>query len=90
MNQQSANIHFHIDRLIFDGISLPHSQRTLLQAAVEAELSRLLTAGGLGSEWQSGGAVPSVSAPAIQLSPGGNPTQWGQQIAHAVYRGISS
>ena len=90
MNYPSANIHLHIDRLILDGVSLPHAQRPLLQAAVEAELGRLLAEGGLGSEWRSGGAVPRISTPAIQLSPEGNPTQWGHQIAHAVYRGIGS
>ena len=84
------NISLHIDRLILDGISLSHAQRPLLQAAVEAELGRLLTEGGMGAEWQSGGAVPSLSAPAIQLSPEGNPTQWGHQIAQSVYRGIGS
>ena len=84
------NISLHIDRLILDGISISHAQRPLLQAAVEAELGRLLTEGGMGAEWQSGGAVPSLSAPAIQLSPEGNPTQWGHQIAQSVYRGIGS
>lgn len=84
------NIQLHIDRLILDGFSLSHAQHPLLQASMEAELGRLLTEGGLGSEWRSGGAVPSVSTPAIQLSPDGNPTQWGHQIAHAVYRGIGS
>jgi hypothetical protein len=84
------NIELHIDRLILDGISLSHAQRPLLQAAMEAELGRLLTEGGLGSEWRSGGAVPSVPATPIQLSPDGDPTQWGQQIAQSVYRGIGS
>ena len=82
------NISLHIDRLILDGISISHAQRPLLQAAVEAELGRLLTEGGMGAEWRSGGAAPSISTPAIQLSPEGNPTQWGHQIAQSVYRGI--
>jgi hypothetical protein len=42
------NIQIYIDRLILDGISVPHSQRPLLQAAVEAELGRLLAEGGIG------------------------------------------
>lgn len=84
------NINVNIERLILDGISVPHAQRPLLQAAVEEELGRLLAEGGMGAEWRSGGAVPSISTPAIQLSPDGNPTQWGHQIAHAVYRGFGS
>ncbi len=84
------NININIERLILDGISVPHAQRPLLQAAVEAELGRLLTEGGLGSELRSGGAVPSVPAAAIQLAADGNYTQWGQQIARSVYGGIGS
>jgi hypothetical protein len=84
------NINVNIERLILDGISVSHAQRPLLQAAVEAELGRLLAEGGLGTELRSGGAVPSVPATAIQLSPDGNPTQWGQQIAQSVYGGIGS
>jgi hypothetical protein len=84
------NIQIHIDRLILDGISVPHAQRPVLQAAVEAELARLLAEEGLGTELRSSGAVPRVSTPAIQLSSEGNPAQWGHEIAHAVYRGIGS
>ena len=82
------NINVNIERLILDGVSVPHAQRPLLQAAVEAELERLLAEGGVGAEWRSGGAVPSVPATPIQLSPDGNPTQWGHQIAQSVYGGI--
>jgi hypothetical protein len=84
------NINVNIERLILDGISVPHAQRPLLQAAVEEELGRLLAESGLGSELRSGGAVPSVPTASIQLAPDGNPTQWGQQIAQSVYRGIGS
>jgi hypothetical protein len=89
------NIQLHIERLILDGIEVPQAQRPLLQAAVEAELGRLLTENGLGSQWRSGGSVPSLSAPSLtaptlQLPAGGNPTQWGQQIAQSVYGGIHS
>jgi len=83
------NIQLHIERLILDGIEVPQAQRPLLQAAVEAELGRLLTENGLGSQWRSGGAVPSLSAPNLQLPAGGNPTQGGQQIAQSDYGGIS-
>jgi len=87
MNER-ANIQLHIERLVLDGISLSQAQRPILQAAVEAELGRLLTEGGLGAGLQTGLALPSISAPTIQLSPDGNPTQWGHQIAQSVYRGI--
>lgn len=82
------NINVNIERLILEGVSIPVSQRPLLQAAVEAELARLLTADGLASSWEKGGAVPSLSAGVIQLNSDINPTQLGQQIAQSVYRGM--
>lgn len=84
------NINVNIERLVLEGVSVPPSQRPLLQAAVEAELGRLLTAEGLGAGLRSGGVVPRVSAGTIQLSPESNPTQLGQQIAQAVYGGIGT
>ena len=84
------NINVNIERLVLEGVSVPPSQRPLLQAAVEAELARLLTAEGLGSGLRSGGAVPRVLGGTIQLSFEGNPTLLGQQIAQAVYGGIGS
>jgi len=35
------NIQIYIDRLILDGISVPHAQRPLLQAAVEAGIGAI-------------------------------------------------
>jgi hypothetical protein len=82
------NINLHIERLILDGLPIAPTQSALVQAAVEAELSRLLTAGGLHVSLQSGVALPSVRADALQLSADSNPKQIGQQIAQAVYGGI--
>lgn len=84
------NINVNIERLILDSVSIPHAQRPLLQAAVEAELGRLLATGGLGAEFLSGGAVPKIKAGSMEITPDGNYTQMGQQIAQAVYRGIGS
>jgi hypothetical protein len=82
------NINLHIDRLILDGLPLTRNQGALVQAAVEAELARLLTESGLASSLQAGGALPSVRADAMQLTAGSTPTQMGQQIAQSVYAGI--
>jgi hypothetical protein len=83
-----TNIHVHIERLVLDGLPVWHSQRPLLQAAVEAELTRLLAADGLAPNLQAGGALPSVPVRGIQLTSEGNPHTLGQQIAQAVYGGI--
>ena len=82
------NININIDRLILEGLPISHSQRPLVQAAVEAELARLLTADGLAPSLMAGGAMPHIPAGSIQLTSDGNPHALGQQIAQAVYRGI--
>jgi hypothetical protein len=81
-------IQVDIERLVLDGIDIPAGQRPLLQAAVEAELARLLTTGGLNPALLSGGATPSLRANVMQWSGGSNPAQLGRQIAQTVYRGI--
>jgi len=83
------NINVHIERLILDGLPVARHQGPLVQAAVEAELARLLVAEGLASALKSGGgATPSVPAPGIRFTSASSPTQLGQQIARAVYGGI--
>jgi len=82
------NINLHIDRLVLDDIPLVPGERPLLQAAVEAELTRLLANGGLSDALQSGGALYSVQAGRIQLTNNGSPARLGEQIAGAVYGGI--
>lgn len=82
------NINLHIERLILDGLPITHSQGPLLQAAVETELTRLLTENGLAANLQTGIAMPSVRANGIQLTSSNSPTQMGMQIAASVYSGI--
>ena len=83
------NINLHIERLILDGLTLEAGQRGLLQAAVEAELSRLLSERGVAPALQTGGAQPHVRADAIQLAAESNPTKLGLQIARSVHGSIS-
>ena len=82
------NTNVHIERLVLDGIDLPYPQRPLLQAAVEAELARLLAAGGVAPSLRVGGALASVPGGAIHLAEGSDPAHLGTQIARAVHRGI--
>ena len=82
------NIHLHIERLVLDGLPLEHGQGAHVQAAVEAELARLLTEGGVAEGWQTGGAVPEVRADPIHLGAGARPAEIGGQIARSVYGGI--
>jgi hypothetical protein len=82
------NITIHIERLILDGLPVATHQGPLVQAAVEAELARLVTADGLSPSLSGGGALASVRAGYLQLANDSNPNQLGQQIAQAVYGGI--
>ena len=81
------DIDVNIDRLVLEGITVSPRERPLLQAAVETELIRLLTEGGLG--WQTGIALPQAAAEPIQLKSKNDPTGLGEQIAQAVYGGMN-
>ena len=81
------NINLHIDRLILDGIDIASHQHTDLQMVVETEIARLLSEGGLGSGLSAGTTVRELSGGMIQPA-GSDPTEFGKQIARAVYGGI--
>ncbi len=81
-------ISISIERLILDGISIPHHQRPSLQLAVETGLARLIEAGGLSPSLMGGGAKPGLEAGEVQLTGDGDPALLGQRLAHAVYVGI--
>jgi hypothetical protein len=83
------NITVHIERLVLDETVVASGERGQLQAAVRAELLRLLTTGGLSPELAGGGALPSVPAKAIQLGNTGA-FSLGRQIAGSVYSGIGT
>ena len=79
------NIELHIEHLVLDGLTASPHERTQIRAAVETELARLLSEGGLARELAGGVALPSLGAGSIQLPQSGNPWQLGEQIARAVY-----
>lgn len=79
------NINLHIERLVLDGLAVAPRERARFQAAVETELTRLLTSDGLSSMLLSGGTMPHLPATSIQLSDKANPIDLGQQIAGAVH-----
>ena len=81
------NVNLHIERLILDGLPIESRHGSVLQAAVETELARLLTQSDLASNFR-GGAVPSVRANAIQLASPSTPVQLARQIAGSIYGSI--
>jgi len=81
-------INIQIERLILDGIQVAPHEHPMLQAAIEGELARLMTTGGLSSELAAGVAVPAVNGAALQLSNDAGSMRLGEQIAQAAYGGI--
>ena len=82
------NITLSIERLILDGLPLAQHQRPILQAALEAELARLLAADGLKFDFQTSGAYPRIAAEEVQVQDNMDARLLGKQIAQAIYKGI--
>lgn len=77
------NIDVHIERLILDGLPVAGVQGSVLQAGVEAELTRLLGKEGLSG--MSATVVERLSGGMIQLAGESKPAYLGQQIAQSIY-----
>jgi hypothetical protein len=82
------NINLHIERLVLDGLPLEQRQGPQLQAAVERELTRLLSSTSSSSAFVSSGSLATINAGAIHLAEDASPLGLGKQIASAVYDGI--
>lgn len=78
----------HIDKLVLDGLPVDRTSGPAVKAAVEVELTRLLSRGGLAPELASGIAVPALRGGNIDVPGKVEPSRLGRQIAGAVYRGI--
>ncbi|MGA7180814.1 MAG: hypothetical protein WBX11_14690 [Thiobacillaceae bacterium] len=83
------NINLHIERLVLDGLPMETEHGPLIQQAVERELTTLLTNSQLPDALRSGGSLYRLQTPEIQISYGVRPVPLGQQIAGAVYKGLS-
>lgn len=84
------NIKLHIERLVLEGLEMDRRNAPQIQEAVEAELTRLLTNGGLSSALNAGAALARVPASAIQLRRENSTADLGQQIARSVYGRIGN
>ena len=81
----TANILVSVDGLIICGLPIARHQYPQLQAAVEAELSRLLSMHGIAQQWMQGGSTRFISGDNIQLTSVIDPSCLGQQIAAATF-----
>jgi hypothetical protein len=81
-------INLHIERLVLEGFSLTHQERSVLHAAVQAELSRLLSGANAFGE-SPGTATPVIRAPGLSLESKVGPASLGRQIAESVHASIT-
>lgn len=82
------NIRLHIERLVLDGLQLNGADGAQLKASLEAELGRLLSAGGINGAIAAGGTLPRVDAAPMQVRRGATPAQIGSGIAQSVFSGV--
>ena len=82
------NVNLNIERLVLEGFQLRPGEHALVGAAIERELSRLLSERGVSPQLLSGGALPRLDAGDMRLNGGETPRQVGKQIARALYGGI--
>jgi hypothetical protein len=82
------DINLQIEQILLEDIDLSYGERLRLQAAVEAELSRLLTTHELPPHLQAGIAIPRISAN-LDLPEKPNPAHLGKQVAQSIYQNIN-
>jgi hypothetical protein len=82
------NINLHIERLVLDGLPLEQRQGPQLQAAVERELTRLLSGTSSTGAFVSSSSLATINAGAIHLAENASPLGLGKQIATALHGGI--
>jgi hypothetical protein len=77
-------IELAIEALIVDG--LPVEDEAAFQAAVEAELGRLLAVQGVPAAWQAAGTIEALDAGTVGMNAGDS---LGEQVARAVIGGAN-
>ena len=81
-------INLHIERLVLDGLPLERAHGSLVQAAVQQELSRLFAVNRIAPQLSSVGAMPHARGGDMQFAKEATPRQLGTQIAQSVHEGL--
>jgi hypothetical protein len=84
-----TSVNLHIELLVLEGLPIGTHEAPLVQAAIEAELTRLITAQGVAQGRPSGSTVPLVRADAM-ATPASGGAALGTQIAQSIFREIGS
>lgn len=80
-------LELHIERLVLHGVALRDRDR--VGAALQVELSRLLTERGIPSRLSNSGALAELKVDGRSLAAGGSAEGMGVQIAQAIYGGLA-
>lgn len=81
-------VRIHIERVVLDGLNVAGADPGFIQAALETELSRLVTGGGIHPTLASGGAFAGVRGGGLEFTPETKPAALGSKIARAAYQGF--
>ena len=84
---EGSPVHVYIERLVVDEALLSFGRGEVLRTAVEAELTRLLTEGGLRAVGDAVAAQQSGGN--IRVTAQTTPAQMGRQIAQATYAALN-
>jgi hypothetical protein len=79
------NIKLHIERLVLDGLRMAPHDSAQVQAAVEAELVRLLSESGIPAGLQAGFSQARIPAPVVQLNSLPHAREIGAQVSKGIY-----
>jgi hypothetical protein len=86
MDLMRPNIELEIEELILHGFGA--GDRAQIGIAVQQELTRLLSEGGLPSGFGQGGEVPRLDGGTFNVDPGAKAEVVGIQIAQSIYGGF--
>jgi glycosyltransferase involved in cell wall biosynthesis len=81
-------IDLHIHELILRNV--PYAQRHHIAAAVEQELTRLLTEQGVPPTLANGGTIPEITIDNISVVPDAKPDAIGNAIAQNIYGNLGN
>ncbi|NEO94800.1 MAG: hypothetical protein F6K56_33255 [Moorea sp. SIO3G5] len=79
------NVNLRINEIVIgEGLDIPRSMRRVLQAAVEAELARLLAEKGLPQNRQKDTRIPGMQVD-LELKGKTSPDRVGKMVAQSIY-----
>lgn len=77
-------INLHIERLVLEGLPLMSHQGPALGEALQAELARLLSEGGLPRQVTAGGVIPRLDGGVFAMGQGLQAEGMGRQLAQPI------